>query len=150
MKSISWPNNKYSNLRISAASHRKQTAPDHFLRGIVVAILSSMAVSGLGYRFFNIDILDLLPSTSFCIFHLVTDLPCPGCGMGRALIYLGQLKIIEAVSSNLFSFPLAGCMVLFGLHGRVPTLFKRPSVIWSSLILVIVFGIWRIVLHLSI
>ncbi len=145
MKSISWPVNRYPNLQILAIGFRKQMNPDRLLRVIVLAILGSITVSGLVYHLFNVDILDLMPGTTICIFHLITDLPCPGCGMGRALIYLGQLKVIEAVSSNLFSLPLAGCMVTYCIHGRAPALFKRPPIIWSLLILVIIFGIWRIV-----
>ena len=37
---------------------------------------------------------------SFCLFHSITGLPCPSCGMTRAFIAIGNGDIISAISFN--------------------------------------------------
>ena len=39
-----------------------------------------------------------------CPFRLVTGLPCPGCGMTRAWVFLAHGRLGEAVSANPFAF----------------------------------------------
>ncbi len=52
----------------------------------------------------------LLPS---CLFHELTALPCPGCGMTRALIHLTQLHLQLALESN----PLVLLLLTWSLAG---------------------------------
>ena len=47
-----------------------------------------------------------------CLFHSLTDLACPGCGMTRACIALGQGKFGAAWSYHPFSLLLVGLAVL--------------------------------------
>ena len=47
-----------------------------------------------------------------CIFHSLTDLICPGCGMTRACIALVQGKFGAAWSYHPFSFLIVGLAVL--------------------------------------
>lgn len=37
---------------------------------------------------------------SFCLFHSITGLPCPSCGMTRAFIAIGNGDLISAISFN--------------------------------------------------
>lgn len=46
---------------------------------------------------------DTTPFHWVCPFHALTNLPCPGCGMTRALISLAHLDVVEAVSMHPFS-----------------------------------------------
>ena len=46
------------------------------------------------------DEVSLIP----CIFHSVTDVPCPGCGMTRACIALTHAHFAEAWRYHPFSF----------------------------------------------
>lgn len=39
-----------------------------------------------------------------CVFHSVTDVPCPGCGMTRACIALSQANFVDAWYYHPFSF----------------------------------------------
>ncbi len=61
------------------------------------------------------DEVSLIP----CIFHLVTDVPCPGCGMTRACIALTHAHFTEAWRYHPFSF-LIVCLAIgiafFPLH----------------------------------
>lgn len=46
-----------------------------------------------------------------CIFHSVTDIPCPGCGMTRACIALTQGKFGAAWNYHPFSFFVVGLAI---------------------------------------
>jgi hypothetical protein len=46
-----------------------------------------------------------------CIFHSVTDVPCPGCGMTRACLALTHAHFAEAWRYHPFSFLVAGLAV---------------------------------------
>jgi hypothetical protein len=43
-----------------------------------------------------------------CLFHRATGLPCPGCGMGRALLLLAQGRFSESWAAHPFALPLLG------------------------------------------
>ncbi len=44
---------------------------------------------------------------TICPFFHLTGIPCPGCGMGRALVYIFHLHFIEALYYNPFGFVVA-------------------------------------------
>lgn len=46
-----------------------------------------------------------------CIFHSVTDIPCPGCGMTRACVALVQGRFGTAWNYHPFSFLLVGLAI---------------------------------------
>ena len=49
-----------------------------------------------------------------CFFKLVTGIPCPGCGMGRATLALLQGNIAQSFSFNILCIPFSlGMMVSF-------------------------------------
>lgn len=43
-----------------------------------------------------------------CVFHTVTDVPCPGCGMTRACLSITHGHIIDAWGYHPFSFLIVG------------------------------------------
>lgn len=60
-----------------------------------------------------------------CPFYLLTGLPCPGCGMSRALVLLAQGRAWDALIMHPFSWLLAGAalaalpwLLWDLLHGR--------------------------------
>ena len=46
-----------------------------------------------------------------CIFHLVTDVPCPGCGMTRACLALTHGDFADAWRYHPFSFLIVGAAI---------------------------------------
>ena len=61
-----------------------------------------------------------------CIFHSVTDVPCPGCGMTRACLALTHAHFTEAWRYHPFSFVIVG--IAFGM-AFFPIQVKNA---WSS------------------
>ena len=53
------------------------------------------------------DEVSLIP----CIFHSVTDVPCPGCGMTRACLALTHGHFADAWRYHPFSFLVAGLAI---------------------------------------
>jgi hypothetical protein len=53
---------------------------------------------------------------TFCPFRLITGIPCPGCGMGRATIALLQGHVAVSLHYNILCIPF--------------TLFILISVLW--------------------
>jgi hypothetical protein len=43
-----------------------------------------------------------------CLFHLITEIPCPGCGMTRACVALSQGQIAAAWGYHPFAFLVVG------------------------------------------
>lgn len=86
--------------------------PRRLLRISIGLILIIMAVSGLLYHVAGINMMSHLPSVALCPFHAVTGIPCPGCGMTRSFLSIGQLRLGEALHWNPLSILL---MIVMGL-----------------------------------
>ena len=68
-----------------------------------------------------------------CPFSAVTGIPCPGCGMTRALFALLQLDFAGAWKWNPMIYPLSGCAVyavVCCLAGRFD--LARSTRFWST------------------
>ena len=98
-------------MHYSKTPQRYHTDPNNFLKIVVSLVLSAIASCGFFFHLFEIDFMNYLPRVSLCPFHAVTGLPCPGCGMTRAMLSLGQLKLKEAIEYNLFAVPLLISMI---------------------------------------
>ena len=62
-----------------------------------------------------------------CLFHSITNIPCPGCGMTRACLSITQGNFIQAYMFNPFAFLLiaiALCVALFP---------NKTKYVWESL-----------------
>ena len=88
-----------------------------------------------------------------CAFHVLTGLPCPGCGLTRGLCALAHGQVYEAWAFHPFAFPLfAGTLVGLAsplLAPRFPALagprarrmFRVAALAFA--IALALFGIWR-------
>ena len=112
----------------------------------------ALLVSGLGVA--ALLYLILVRLTGFgipCLFHEVTGLQCPGCGMTHAAVALSRGEVLTAMGHNLM-LPVYGLylgwMAIYGgvryVRGeKHPMLFGPNWVHIAMLVLVIVFGILR-------
>jgi hypothetical protein len=113
---------------------------DQFLRISVLLVLVAISSAGVFLHLFEIDFINHLPARSLCPFHAITGLACPGCGMTRAMISLGQLKPGAAVGYNLFSMPLLTLMLLYVWPGKLPSFLQHRA--FCIFIFTLVFFFW--------
>jgi hypothetical protein len=108
-----------------------------------------ITLAGLGFlRLFN-------PSTSGfyppCLFHSLTGLYCPGCGVTRALYHLAHGHPSAAFAMNplfVMLFPILIYLflsyALLGIRGRgLPNFFANPTFLKLLFWIAIAFGIIR-------
>ena len=124
----------------SKSPHRYKIDTDNCLRILVIIVLAVVSSCGVFLYLLEIDFKNYLPTVSLCPFQAVTGIPCPGCGMTRAMISLGQLKLEEAIEYNLFSTPLFILMVLYVWPRKFPRFLQHK--IFSIIMLVVIIFIW--------
>ena len=88
-----------------------------------------------------------------CIFHSLTDLICPGCGMTRACIALVQGKFGAAWNYHPFSFLFVGLAVLTAFFPIwLKHIWTRRSPITQNLVviggIILCLSIWVIKLKI--
>jgi uncharacterized membrane protein YfcA len=93
--------------------------PDKVMRMAAGVIVFLTILSGVLLHFWEIDALHYLPGISLCPFHVITGMACPGCGMTRAFLTLGQLKLQEAIALNPFSVLLFSVMIVYLWLGKM-------------------------------
>jgi hypothetical protein len=88
----------------------------------------------------------------FCMFHSLTGLPCPGCGMGRASILLSQGKLLESIWMHPLAIPFALASVIAILWLISDLILKRETLLpllkrklqwpYSLLLTGVVLAVW--------
>ena len=118
----------------------------HALRLACVALLAGMTLSGVLLEGSGVDLLERLPEFSICFARWLSELPCPGCGMLRGLLCLGQLRFAAANALHPLVLPtsFAIAWVAAGKPGRswlqaMPEAASRTAV---ALATCIVLGLW--------
>ena len=104
-----------------------------------------MCSSGILLYFLKTDIVNYLPHISLCPFHAITGFPCPGCGMTRSLLFIGQLRLEEALYLNPFSIPLFIVMLFYLCTRRIPVWFKNNVFICTATAIVLTLWILRLI-----
>jgi hypothetical protein len=127
----------------AAPGRLRLPAPDSLLRLAVVGIILTMVASGLALHLLGVDFLEHLPGRSICPFHAVTSLPCPGCGMTRAMLALGQGRLLAAALFNPLALPLLGLMLAW-LGGVRVDMRRHRFALWMLLGTVLVYWTARI------
>ena len=49
----------------------------------------------------------------FCPMVIISGLPCPGCGLTRAFVYLASGRIQQSIYINPMGIPIAGILIYF-------------------------------------
>lgn len=94
--------------------------------------LARLFLIGLGIVGIYTTILEIPPaeiSLIPCILHLVTDIPCPGCGMTRACIALTHGHFADAWHYHPFSYLIIGLAIGSAF---IPTWLKSTWIRCSS------------------
>ncbi len=83
-----------------------------------------------------------------CIFHKITGLWCPGCGITRMIISILKLNFYQAFRYNPLLFILTPFFIIYGVTYYINWLqnkeFKLPKIIWNILLVIaIIFMILR-------
>ena len=107
--------------------------PDKVMRMATGVIVCLTILSGLLLHCAEIDALHYLPGISLCPFHVITGMGCPGCGMTRAFLALGQLKLQQAIALNPFSLPLFSVMILYLWLGYIPHMLHQKALLRFSI-----------------
>jgi hypothetical protein len=115
------------------------------LRVLVFCIFGIIALSGICFHLLGIDFREYLSHFSLCAFRAVTGIQCPGCGMTRAFLSLGQLKLKEAIQFNPFSLFLLITMILYTCIGQSPSWLQNKVLIRITLIVVITVWLLRLI-----
>lgn len=89
-----------------------------------------------------------------CPFHALTGVPCPGCGLSRAVILLLQGDWGGALRVHAFAPLLLAALVLMGVVSLLPERTYRQTVGWiarferrtgsSSIFLIVLIMYWVI------
>ncbi len=112
---------------------------------ILVLIMLILLISFLYYRFYSLYRIGIP-----CIFHEITGLYCPGCGITRALFSLFELNIKKALQYNILIFILSPFLLYYVIISiKNWLLFKKQTkiitnwILYIILIITVLFGILR-------
>jgi hypothetical protein len=86
-----------------------------------------------------------------CIFYVITDLKCPGCGVTRMCLSLLQLDFVTAFSYNQMLFMLMPVLIfLFGRYtfdyvkgGRWVLAKSSSALLYVCIGLLLLFAVYR-------
>jgi len=132
--------------RASGDSRRWLPDPNQVLRAALLATLGVMLVSGLVGWFLGVDLLEFLDWLPVCVFRSWTGIPCPGCGMGHALIHLSQFEWTAAVGANPAA-PFLAVAMLVGAFQQIPdraVCGMNPVLVTLCLAMLVAAWLWRV------
>ena len=105
------------------------------LLGIGLAYLIFVLITGFG-----------IP----CIFHLITGLQCPGCGISRMFVSLAKLDFVSAFKYNSFVFITGPFLLAYVIANEIKYIVtgnnkmgKWEIFLWVESALAIAFGVLR-------
>jgi len=118
---------------------RQAPTPDAVLRTAALAIALVCAAAATAHHALGLEVGALAAWLPPCPFRTLTELPCPGCGITRALLALAQLRIGEALALHPFAPGVAVAIVGLALRPRL--LRSVPSAA-AGVTLVALLGWW--------
>lgn len=87
----------------------------HFSKTKLYALLCILSILGfvwLGFAYFT-EKSEHLQHREFCMFKSIYHIPCPSCGVTRAILYLIKADLSTAFMLNPLSIPV--CIIMFSL-----------------------------------
>lgn len=118
-------------------------------RVMAALVIVGTFCSGLLFFVLGVDTFDHIPRASLCVFRNLTGLPCPGCGMTRAILSIGQLRLYDAIAFHPFSpFLLAG-LAYYAAVGTLPLKKHHALAGYTALTAIMALWIVRLILGLA-
>ncbi len=118
----------------------KRVSSQNILRLLCAGLLSFVAFNGLLLGGFDVDLLQFLPKQSICLFYIIFDMPCPGCGIFRGIIAIGQGRFHQALFFNPFAFPLLISFFIYVFRPSKIQSIRNPM--WFQIGLGLVLSVW--------
>lgn len=128
-------------------------------RNKLYTFLLMACLTGYGWILYH-AVSSPVPKTEVCLFRHITRVPCPSCGSTRSVFALLHGNLSQAWLINPFGFVLAVLMTivpvwiladlatrrnsLFNVYNRAETVFKKPGIAVSLILLVLINWIWNI------
>lgn len=112
------------------------------IRNVMILILTGMVYAGIVIRF-HVGI----P----CMFHVITGLQCPGCGITHMLIYMAEHDFKSAYESNQMVFVLQPVIYYLVLKNVIVYIKGDPVrhhkfdnfLVYSAIVMILVFSVIR-------
>jgi hypothetical protein len=89
-----------------------------------------------------------LPTFDLCLFHAITGLQCPGCGMTRAFCAISHGQFASAWALNPFAYLFYALALMGAARPSIASLMPEKATIAIALIItaaLLAFGGFRIV-----
>jgi hypothetical protein len=115
--------------------------PDALLRAAALAILALCAGAAAAHHAFGIEPAAVTAWLPPCPFRSLAGVPCPGCGIGRALLHLAQLRVGDALVLHPFAPLVAVGLVVVAVR---PGWLERIPSAAAALALVALVGVWLV------
>ncbi|MEE2961743.1 MAG: DUF2752 domain-containing protein [Myxococcota bacterium] len=114
------------------------------LRLVAASLPLGILLLAMAYSIAGFDVFAHLPPFAFCFFKAITNIPCPGCGMGGAIVALSQFDFTRAMTSHPFAFPLVLGSSVYALKGKIPWEKYHHSAAMIALVGVILLWVDRL------
>ena len=118
------------------------------IKRLLIVLISFISILLLSFLYYKINKTYHIGFN--CVFHQITNLYCPGCGITRAIFSLIELDIIGAIKYNILIVTIIPLIIFNYLVKIINWINLKeqkeiyPKTIWNIiLIFVILFGILR-------
>ena len=118
------------------------------IKRLLIVLISFISILLLSFLYYKINKTYHIGFN--CVFHELTNLYCPGCGITRAIFSLIELDLIGAIKYNILIVTVIPLIIVNYLVKIIDWINLKeqkeiyPKTIWNIiLIFVILFGILR-------